>query len=176
MTAATQPSQTPATTFTISRTYDAPRDLVFDVYNNPEHMKHWWGPKGFGTEIVKMDFHTGGICLYRLTTPDGAEMWGKLTFRAIEVPSRVSCIVSFSDKDANITTHPLSPTWPREILGTVTFTETDGKTTVTVEWTPYNATEIEITTFNAGHESMTMGWNGTFEQFTNYLQQVQQEA
>ncbi|MBI3597425.1 MAG: SRPBCC domain-containing protein [Nitrospirae bacterium] len=47
--------------FVISRTFDAPRDLVWKAFTDPERMKHWWGPKGFTVRVAKMDFRPGGV-------------------------------------------------------------------------------------------------------------------
>ena len=63
-------------------------------------------------------------------------------------------------------------TWPLEMLTVVTFAEQEGKTTVTVQWTPIGATEEELETFNSNHESMQMGWTGTFEQLAEYLRET----
>ena len=53
------------------------------------------------------------------------------------------------------------------------MSETNGRTTTTIEWIPLNATDEEIATFNAAHEGMKKGWAGTFEQLEAYLAQAQ---
>jgi len=63
----------------------------------------------------------------------------------------------------------MSPTWPLEMLSTFSLAEQDGKTTVTVQWIPLNATEEEGKTFDAAHEGMKQGWTGTFDQLAAYL-------
>ena len=63
----------------------------------------------------------------------------------------------------------MSPSWPLEMLATVTFAEEAGKTKLTLRWAPINPTAEERKTFNAGRESMKMGWTGTFEQLDAYL-------
>jgi len=55
------------------------------------------------------------------------------------------------------------------MLSTITFSETNGKTTVTVTWLPYEASETETKTFDDGRESMTGGWSGTFEKLEGHL-------
>lgn len=57
------------------------------------------------------------------------------------------------------------------MLTTCTFAEKDGKTKVTIEWLPLNATEAEIKTFEAGRNAMRMGWTGTFDQLEDYLKE-----
>jgi len=155
--------------FVISRVFDAPRDKVWKAWTEVERLKQWFSPKGFTVIAAKMDLRPGGTYHYGMRTPDGQEMWGKWTFREIKAPERLVLVNSFSDAAGGITRHPMAPTWPREMLSTSTFTEKDGKTTLTLEWLPFNATPEEIATFEAGRAGMTQGWSGTFEQFIAYL-------
>ncbi len=155
--------------FVMSRVFDAPRELVWKAFSDSEHMKHWWGPKGFTVRVAKMDFCEGGTYLYCLRSPDGHDLWGKFFYREIVVPERMVLLSFFSDENGGITRHPMSPTWPTEMLSTFTFVEKDGKTTFTIKWSPYNATDAERKTFEEGRPSMTQGWTGTLDQFAAYL-------
>lgn len=128
-----------------------------------EQMSKWWGPKGCKTEIVRLDLRPGGICHYRMDF-EGEKMWGKLLYREIAPKERLVFIVAFSDESEGITIHPMNPGWPREILSTVTFSERDGKTTVTIRWVPYEATDAEREVFEAGRDSMHAGWTGSLDQ------------
>ena len=156
--------------FVISRVFDAPRDRVWAAWTEVERLKQWWGPIGFVVTYCKIDLRPGGLGHYCLRAPDGSDMWGRFAYREIVKPERLVWINSFSDKDGGLATHPMSPTWPREMHTTVTFKDLGGKTEVTVTWVPVDgSTEIERATFEAGRPSMTMGWTGTLEQFNNYL-------
>lgn len=57
----------------ITRTFDAPRELVWEAMMNPEHVVHWWGPNGFSTTIEKMDLRVGGVWKHVVHGPDGTE-------------------------------------------------------------------------------------------------------
>jgi uncharacterized protein YndB with AHSA1/START domain len=161
---------TKSSDFVISRVLDAPRDLVWKCFTEPERMKHWWGPKGFTVVASKMDLRVGGTYHYRLSAPDGSPMWGKFVYREIIPPERLHFISSFSDENGGTTRHPGHPSWPLEMHSTFTFEELPGgKTKFTVSWEPHNATEEERKTFEAGRDSMRMGWTGTFEQLETYL-------
>lgn len=155
--------------FVTSRTFDAPRDLVWQAWTDPERLKEWFGPKGVTIPVCKMDLRPGGVCHYAMRMPNGQDMWGKWTYREILAPEKLVLINSFSDAEGGITRHPMSPTWPLETLSTTTFTEADGKTTLSLRWSPHDATDAERETFNSSHESMKMGWGGTMEQLTAYL-------
>ena len=162
--------------FVIARTFDAPRDLVFKAWTEPERMKHWWGPKGFTSPACKLDLRPGGMMHYCMRSPDGREMWGKFAYREVVVPERLVYINSFSDAEGGLTRHPMSPTWPLELLTTATFEEHSGKTTLTIRWGLLpSATEPERKTFNEGHSSMQQGWTGTLDQLTAYLEKATQE-
>jgi uncharacterized protein YndB with AHSA1/START domain len=63
----------------------------------------------------------------------------------------------------------MAPDWPLKMLSTVTFADKSGKTTITVRWSPYQATDVERKTFKEGMDSMRAGWSGTFERLDNYL-------
>jgi uncharacterized protein YndB with AHSA1/START domain len=155
--------------FVISREFNAPRARVWAAWTEVEHLKKWFGPAGFVMTQCKLDLRPGGIFHYCMRGPDGKEMWGKWVFRDIVAPERIALVNSFSDAAGGITRPPMAPTWPREMLSTTTFSEKNGKTTLTLEWQPINATPEEIATFEAGRAGMTQGWNGTMEQLTSYL-------
>ena len=158
--------------FVISRTFDAPRELMFKVWTDPEHMQRWWGPKDFKVIYSKMDLRPGGSYHYCMRTPDGHDMWGKFVYREIVKPERIIFVNSFSDEKGGLTRHPMSPSWPLEMLSTITFAEHAGKTTVTVRWAPLNATEEERRTFEDGFGSMEKGWGGTMDQLAAYLAKI----
>ena len=164
--------------FVITRTVNAPRELVWKAYTEREHLMRWFGPKGFTMPSCTLDLRPGGFFHYCMRTPDGVDMWGKWIFREIVKPEKIVNLVSFSDAQGGVTRHPMSPTWPLETLATTTFTEHEGKTTIAVRWAAFNATEEEQKTFNDSHEGMRMGWSGTFEQLeaflANYLKEQSQ--
>jgi uncharacterized protein YndB with AHSA1/START domain len=155
--------------FVISRTFDAPRAKVWRAFAEFEQMKQWFAPKGFKVKSAKMDFRSGGTYHYCLSPADGTEMWGKAVYREIAAPERLVWVNSFSDEQAGLSRHPMAPTWPLEMLTTVTLAEQGGKTTVTVRWLPLNPSDEERATFDAGHESMKQGWTGTFDQLEEHL-------
>ncbi len=155
--------------FVISRTFDAPRELVWKAWTEPERMREWFGPTGFTMPVCTQDLRPGGAYHYCLRGAEGQEMWGKFVFREIHAPERLVFINTFSDAQGGITRHPMSETWPLEMLSTITFAEEKNRTTVTIRWSPHNATEAERRTFAESHAGMKQGWSGTFEQLADYL-------
>lgn len=155
--------------FEISREFAAPRDLVFKVWTDREHLMRWWGPKGVTIVSCHNDLRVGGTMHYLMRTPDGHDMWGKWVYRDIIPPERLVFVNSFSDEKGGVTRHPMAPEWPQELLSTITFTEHEGRTTVTVRWVPIDANAAERATFDGGRDSMRGGWTGTLDQLADYL-------
>lgn len=157
--------------FTISRTFEAPRALVWKAWTEADRLRHWWGPKGFVVRHCTLDLRPGGRFHYSMASPAGQEMWGKFVFREVVAPERLVFVNSFSDKDGNTVPPPFSDPWPVEMLSTVTFAEVGDRTEVVVRWIPLNATEAERHTFEKGRDSMRQGWTGTFDQLAGHLAQ-----
>jgi uncharacterized protein YndB with AHSA1/START domain len=155
--------------FIISRSFAAPRALVWQVWTQAEHMGRWFSPKGFTRTAARMDLRPGGIFHYGLKAPNGLELWGKWIFREVTPPERLVWEQTFSDAAGGVTRHPMAKDWPLRMLSTATFTETDGRTTIRLEWTTLDATAPEQKVFDDSHGSMQGGWTGTFDQLEAYL-------
>jgi len=162
-------------TFVISRTFDAPRDLVWKAWTEEDRLAKWFGPKGVKVTHSKNDLRPGGLYHYQMRSPDGSELWGRWLYREIVKPERLVFVNSFSDAKGGTKQSPFSPTWPMEWLSTVTFTENAGKTTVTIEWVPVNATEAQHDEFTAGRSSMNNGWSSTLQELSEYLAATKEE-
>lgn len=158
--------------FVITRTFNAPRELVFQAWTEPERFAKWFGPKGVTVKRAKQDLRPGGSLHTCMVTPDGHEMWGKMVYREIAAPEKLVYINSFSDEKGGLTRHPMSPTWPLEMLTTVILKDVAGKTEITLTWAPINASEEEKATFIGGMAGMTGGWTGTFDQLDAYLAEL----
>ena len=96
-------------------------------------------------------------------------MWGKWVYREIDPPNRLVTISSFTDEKGNSVRNPFQPNWPLETLTESTFTEHQGRTTITIRMTPINATESERKTFEDGRNSMEQGFASTFAKLDQYL-------
>jgi uncharacterized protein YndB with AHSA1/START domain len=167
-------TQTAGKDFIINRVFDAPRELMWKCFTDPERMKHWWGPKGFTVIASKMDLRVGGTYHYGMQTPNGGAMWGLFTYREIVPQQRLMFVNSFSDENGGVTRHPGSATWPLQMLSTFSFEDAPGgKTKFTVTWRALNATAEEQQTFDTMHDSMTQGWSGTMQQLEAYLASAQ---
>lgn len=73
----------------ISRLINAPRELVWEAWTNPEHIKHWWGPEGFRNTISKMEVKPGGEWEFIMHGPDGTDYKNKHIYLELEKPSKI---------------------------------------------------------------------------------------
>src|ERR1700691_3503012 len=73
----------------ISRVFDAPRELVWEAWTNPQHVSQWWGPQGFSTTIETMDVRPGGIWQHVMHGPDGANYPNRSVFTEVVKPVRL---------------------------------------------------------------------------------------
>jgi uncharacterized protein YndB with AHSA1/START domain len=105
----------------LSRTFDAPRELVFKVWTDPAHVPHWWGPRGFTTTTHKMEVKPGGVWRYVMHGPDGHNYENIITYVEVVRPERL-----VYKHGGDVDTEPVN------FLTTVTFEERSGKTTATM--------------------------------------------
>jgi uncharacterized protein YndB with AHSA1/START domain len=120
----------------IERVFDAPRELVFDVFTQPEHLQKWWGPKMVSVTLAEFDARPGGKIFTAERSPDGAMNYIAGVVREIERPSRVVFSIHFADADRRRVPPPagtgLPATWTGELVSSVTFTAEGRRTRVTI--------------------------------------------
>jgi uncharacterized protein YndB with AHSA1/START domain len=158
-------------TFVINRTFNAPIDLMFKMWTDPNHFSKWLAPGGAEMQFVRADIKPGGSTFYVMTMNGGGKMHGRADYLEIEKPDRIVYTQQFCDENEKVTRHPMSPTWPATMLTIVAFTaEGPDQTRVTVTWAPHGATTSEeMETFINARGGMTQGWTGSFDQLDAYL-------
>jgi uncharacterized protein YndB with AHSA1/START domain len=140
----------------ITRVVDAPRRLVWDVWTNPEHVPHWMlGPSGWTMPVCEIDLRPGGGWHMVWRRSDGTEMGMRGSYREVTPPER---LVSTESWGAN---------WP-ETLNTLTFSEKDGKTTIT-QTILYPSKEARDAALGTG---MKDGMEQSFDRLDEYLRSV----
>ena len=100
----------------IERLVKAPRELVWKVWTDPEHIKHWWGPAGFTNTISKMEVKPGGEWEFIMHGPDGVDYKNKHIYKEIVKPEKL------------VLEHVTGP----KFLMTVTFKDQGDKTLVSI--------------------------------------------
>jgi uncharacterized protein YndB with AHSA1/START domain len=116
----------------MTRLIDAPRTLAFALWTDPTHVAHWWGPKGCSITVHEMDVRPGGIWRYTMHIPDGSSFNDRVTYMEIAEPERL--VYSHgSDDDENFP----------PFQATITFTEEEGKTRITMKLVFVSVEECE---------------------------------
>ncbi|MDB5384712.1 MAG: hypothetical protein JWM11_358 [Planctomycetaceae bacterium] len=157
--------------FVINRTFDAPLDVMFEMWTNPDHFSQWLAPTGFQMEFIRSEIKPGGSTFYFMSGQGAAKMYGRANYLAIEKPHQIVYTQQFCDEHENITRHPMAPTWPETMLTTVQLAEEGpDQTRVTVTWEPYGGTtREELETFIKSRAGMTQGWTGSFDKLEDHL-------
>jgi uncharacterized protein YndB with AHSA1/START domain len=109
---------------TITRTFDAPRDLVFKAWTDPKHVAQWWGPHGFTNPVCEVDARPGGNILIHMRGPDGTIHAMTGIFWEVVVPDRIVFTTTVVDANGS---HVL------EGYNVVTFAERGRKTVMTLQ-------------------------------------------
>ncbi len=155
----------------LTRSLDAPRELVFKAWTEPEHLAKWWGPAGMEIRVLRFDLRPGGIFHYSMQPKNGAEMYGRMAYREIAAPERIVWVNSFADAEGNVAQSPYfaANQFPLEIHNVLTLTENAGKTILTIRGRPINASKGEVEFYKSMFPSMEKGFGATFEQLAEYL-------
>ncbi len=141
----------------MTRTFDAPREIVWELWTNPAHAKQWWGPENFTCPRYESDLRVGGVCYCEMEGPDGSIYPSKGVYEDVAVPQR---IVLSGTAEANGTVL-------MKVRTTTQFDEHDGKTTMTVDQDYVSLTPAA----EGAREGAPMGWAQMLDKFENYIAQ-----
>jgi uncharacterized protein YndB with AHSA1/START domain len=122
----------------ITRVFDAPRDLVFKAWTDPEQLVRWYAPRGCTIHFSRIDLRQGGAFHSRIRTPDGHDCWCTGVYREIVAPERIVFTMVAADENGKPVEPAevgMDPEWPRESVVTVTFAELGRKTELTLRQT-----------------------------------------
>lgn len=157
--------------FVINRSFDAPIDLLFEMWTDPKHLSQWLPTTGFTMEYLRADIKTGGNSFSCFSGPNGLKMYAHAEYIEIKKPDRIVYKQNFCDENEKVARHPFAPTWPETMLTQVAFTaEGPDRTRVTITWECVGElTAEELETFIKGRSGMTHGWTGSFDKLEEYL-------
>lgn len=147
----------------ITRNFDAPRDLVWKAWTDPERFKLWWGPTGFTSPACEIDLRVGGQYLACMRSPEGQDYWSTGEYREIVPKRKIVYTDNFSDAKGNVVPasyYGMQGDWPPELIVTVTFEEDGGKTKMTLRHDgipPDTMSDCEA------------GWRGSFDKLAESL-------
>lgn len=124
------------------RTFNAPREIVFSAWTNPELLKSWWGPKAFTNKFYEFDLNQGGNWKFTMHGPNGGNYENESVFVEIKEPERI------------VLHHVSNP----QFLLTASFEEEDSNKTKLVFEQQFNTVEeynkIKVYAVDANEENM----------------------
>ncbi len=154
----------------LERVFDAPCELVFKAFSEAEHLKHWWGPRGWTLTVCNIDFRPSGTWHYCMKCIDekqgdfyGYESWGKAVYLEIVEAEKIVYVDYFSDAEGNEAENMPSS------KNTITFVEHEGKTKL-VSRAQYASTEALKAVLDMG---MEQGITETWDRLAEHLQSLQ---
>jgi uncharacterized protein YndB with AHSA1/START domain len=135
----------------ITRVFDAPRELVFKMWTDPEHAKHWWGPRHHPAVKMEMDPRPGGRWRHCLRSVETGDLWHHGVFREVVPPERLVFTFAWEEEGER----------GLETVVTVTFTDQGGKTLMHFHHAPFES--------DGERDGHGEGWTSTFDRLDDYL-------
>jgi len=153
------------TEIVMTRTFDAPRDLVFEAHTSCEHLTKWWGPRNYEVTECDVDFRTGGSWrIVHRSQDTEVTFYGE--YLEIVVPERIVWTFNFDDTKTGPEFESPVAEYPSE---SYTFEEHDGKTTITSR-AAFPSKELRDLVIESGMED---GANETYDRLDEYLETLQ---
>jgi uncharacterized protein YndB with AHSA1/START domain len=147
--------------YVLDRIFDAPREMVWRAWTDPELLHRWYGP-GVETIIHEFDLKPGGSWLNEMKWGDNS-FFSKMAFQEVTEPSKlVWHHYSSTDSDWNSIPNPNMPDWPHLLLTTLLFEDMGDKTKVRLTQVPMDASDAEIACFAAAMAGMDKGWGSGY--------------
>jgi uncharacterized protein YndB with AHSA1/START domain len=160
----------------IERTFNAPREKIWEAWTDPKILMNWHGPEGFVAPSIKSDFRVGGRYIYAMRGPEGSEydkeLYSAGTFNEIVPNEKIVATDYFSDEVGNSVNpemYGMNPAFPKELIVTTLFEDIgDGKTKITIL---YPKTDDEEQMDAMRKSGMEKGWHSSL----NKLQRIVEE-
>jgi uncharacterized protein YndB with AHSA1/START domain len=160
--------KTGSDTFHLVREFKAPKKLVFNAFSTAEALSEWWGPVATKNTVLKLDFREGGIFHYKMES-DGQANYGRFIFGEIKPYDLLEFNNAFADAQGNVVRAPFDINLPAQIFYRLIFSESNGKTILTMTGEAVNGTAEEIAALKSIHDSMQEGFGASFNQLASYL-------
>jgi uncharacterized protein YndB with AHSA1/START domain len=140
----------------ITRVFNAPRELVFKAWTDPEHMARWGGPEGYSATTVELDARPGGAWRLGMRSPEGEEHLQGGVIREIVPPERLVYTFAWEEADG---------TPGHETLVSVTLAEHGPDAAQTLM--TFRQGTFENVDSRDGH---LVGWDSAFNVLAEYLE------
>jgi uncharacterized protein YndB with AHSA1/START domain len=137
----------------ITRTFEAPRSLVFKAWTEPERQIQWLGPRGFTSKILSAAKGSGDAYRYYMRDPDGGDHWQQGVVREMVEPERLVFTMEWANERGEANT--------AQTVVRLTFEEVGGKTRLTLHQTGFES--VNARDLHRG------GWSSSFDCLAEYL-------
>jgi uncharacterized protein YndB with AHSA1/START domain len=138
----------------LSRDFDAPRELVFEAFSKPEHVARWWGQKDSTLPVCEMDFRPGGAWRFVEHAADGNDYGFRGEYRDIVRPERITWTFEFEGAPGHI------------VVETMTFEDLGGRTRI-IGTSVFDTVEDRDEMYNSG---MARGASEAYDRLDVVLQ------
>ena len=140
----------------MTRTFDAPRELVFRAWTDPKRVQQWWGPHGFTNPRCEVDARRGGAMRIDMRGPNGVVYPMQAVFEEVRQPERLVFVTRALDDKGNSMF---------EVRNTLTLVERGGKTELTLEAQVIRATAVAPEYL----KGMEAGWSQSLERLASQV-------
>jgi uncharacterized protein YndB with AHSA1/START domain len=140
------------------RTFNAPKELVFEAWIEPKHIVNWFAPNGFTTPVAEFDARPEGDIRVCMKGPDGTEYWSSGHVREIETPNKLVVDTGVEGEDGKFLF---------ETRMTASFEEVNGRTVLNLN---DKVLSVNDPAAESSLEGMEQGWNETLDKFADYIQ------
>jgi len=143
----------------VSRTFPAPRDLVFKAWSSAEHIKRWFCPQGCSVPEAEVDFRPGGVFAVCMRMPTGEDPWSQGTYDEISPPNRLAfsgAVIIGGETKFTVYT-------------TVTFEDDGAGTRMTVR----QVYEIHDPAYLSAIEGSAEGWRTTLDKLEREVARIE---
>jgi len=123
----------------VSRTLNAPRELVWEAWTNPKHLINWWGPAGFTNTFTEINIRAGGSWVFTMHGPDGTDYQNRIDFKEVVKPERLAYSHGTGNADD-----------PDKFEVVITLEELNGKTLLTMRSVFASAEVLKMLVERAG--------------------------
>lgn len=140
----------------ITRIFDAPRELVFKAWTDPQHLINWWGPRGSFTPKCEMDARPGGSYQFLMRASSGREVIWSGVCREFIAPEKLVLTCSVRNLDGTVIS--------AETVLTLTLEDQQGKTRLTLHQGVFDSEQ--------NREAHSRGWSDALDRIGEYLARV----
>ena len=151
------------TTVSMERTFSASDADVWKVWSDANSIPKWWGPKGYTALVARNDLREGGSYLWAMKSKQGKMYWNTGTYRQVVPNKKIESTMSFSNENGQAVPGaqvPVPGKWPDAIVVLVEFSESEGKTRVSVR-----ETGVPLITY----PMIKIGWAQQFDKIQSLL-------